>query len=355
MEFRVRGIKIYRSRGKVYAYHRATGTRLRAPLGSAAFLAEIERLNSNAPLPPKPGTLGALIAAYRAGPEFAELAPRTQADYQRVFDYLRPLDGDPLLAITSAYVIEVRDAAFTAHKRRFANYVLSVLRLLLKWGAVRDLVETNQAATVPKIRRPRHAAPANRAWSGAECDAVLEAATGGLKLAIALGMFAGMREGDVVRLPRAAYDGVWLRWRQGKTGNPVAVPAHPILKALLDERWHQGPVEALTVVVGARGRPYSLDGFRTMFFRLIQELERQGKVGPDLTFHGLRHTAGRVLANAGVDPRTIAALLGHKTLAMAAHYSDEVDRDKRAAAAVKKLRPRNRTATKMSNARDKSV
>ena len=35
--------------------------------------------------------------------------------------------------------------------------------------------------------------------------------------------------------------------------------------------------------------------------------------------HGLRHTAGRLLADRGADPRTIAALLGHRTLAMAAH------------------------------------
>lgn len=345
MEIRVPGLKIYRSRGKLYAYHRKTRTRLRAPIGSAAFLAAIERLDNLTPPPPKPGTLGSLIAAYRAGPEFAELAPRTRADYQKILDYLKPLDGDALIAITAAYVIEIRDAAFAKHKRRFANYVLAVLRLLLKWGAVRGLVDINQAAAVPQIRRPRHAAPANRPWSRAECDVVLAAATGGIRVAIALGMFAGMREGDAITLPRTAYDGAWLRWRQGKTGHPIAVPAHPRLKALLDawlaERAGVQPpaVEATTLVVGIRGRPYTIEGFRRMFFGLIRELEHAGKIGPDLTFHGLRHTAGTGLANQGVEPRTIAALLGHRTLAMAAHYSEGADREKRAAAAVRKLYP----------------
>src|SRR5262249_34506684 len=64
--------------------------------------------------------------------------PRTgrsdAARLPKVFDYLRPLSEDSFVNITSAYVIEVRDAAFAAHRRRFANYVLSVLRLLLKWG-----------------------------------------------------------------------------------------------------------------------------------------------------------------------------------------------------------------------------
>jgi integrase len=352
VEFKVRGVKLYKSRGKLYAYHRRTGRRIRAPFGSAVFLAEVERLDGQKPADPNPGTLGALIAAYRQSPEFLELAPRTRGDYQKVFDYLLPLDGDPLVNITSAYVIEVRDAAFSAHKRRFANYVLSVLRLLLKWAAVRDLVETNQAATVPKLRRPRGTPQANRAWDTDECEAVLAAATGGLKVAIALGMFAGMRSGDVIRAQRSIYDGSWLRWSQGKTGAPVELPAHPNLAEVLNlAEVTNTKFAALTLVANQEGRPYTANGFRTMFFRLVRKLEAEGKVRPGLTFHGLRHTAGRLLADRGADPRTIAALLGHRTLQMAAHYSEEADRKKRAVAAVAKLRPRG----KVSNARDKSV
>jgi integrase len=395
MEIQVRGVKLYRSRNKLYAYHRKTGQRIRAPFGTAAFLAEVERLDGQQPPAPRPGTLGALITAYRRSPEFLELAPRTRSDYQKVFDYLKPLDGDPLIQLTSAYVIDIRDAAFAKHKRRFANYVLSVLRLLLKWGAVRDLVETNQAAAVPKLRRPRHAPQANRAWDPDECDAVLAAASGGLKVGIALGMFAGMREGDVIRAQRSTYDGGWLRWSQGKTGALVELPAHPQLREILESRsggdvatsgmgrrfgiaprnglaeGGQRPVErsggseanpdgdapaiqdaappdlarrvqSLTLVANQSGTPYTANGFRVMFFRLVRKLEADGGVRPGLTFHGLRHTAGRLLADRGADPRTIAALLGHKTLQMAAHYSEEADRKKRAVAAVAKLRPRGK-------------
>ena len=84
MEIRVRGIKVYRSRGKLFAYHRKTGKRIKALIGSAAFLAEIERLNGQEPAQPRPGTLGALIAAYRRSPEFLELAERTRRDYVRL-------------------------------------------------------------------------------------------------------------------------------------------------------------------------------------------------------------------------------------------------------------------------------
>ena len=277
-----------------------------------------------------------------------------QRDYQKVFDYLKPLEGDVLVSMTPAYVLELRDAAFEAHKRRFANYVLAVLRLLLKWGAARDFVDTNPAAAVPNLRRPRGAPRANRAWTDDEFEAVLAAAVGGLRLAVALGGFAGMREGDVVHVPPAIDDAKWLRWTQRKTGTLVELPVHPRLRQILDETaaTRAGEtVKPLTLVVGIKGRPYTSNGFQRMFFGLVFRLADEGRVAPGLTFHGLRHTAGRLLADRGADPRTIAALLGHKTLQMAAHYSEEADRKKRAAAAVAKLRPR----TKVSNARDKSV
>jgi integrase len=339
VEIKVRGVKVYRSRGKVYAYHRKTGKRIRAPFGTAAFLTEVERLNGAQPADPRPGTLGSLIAAYRRSPEFLELAPRTRSDYQKMFDYLKPLDGDPLIQITSAYVIDVRDAAFQAHKRRFANYVLAVLRLLLKWGAVRDLVETNQAAAVPKLRRPRNMAPANRPWTDAEYESVISAASGGIKIAIALGRFTGIPEGDMVRLPRSAYDGNWISWRRGKTGNPVDLPAHPDLKAILDDR-QTAPIEAMTIVAGVKGRPYTESGFRAGFFKLIKSLREQGLVGPRLTFQGLRTTAATTLAEAGCSTQTIMSVTGHSTEAMVAHYTRQANRKNQAVAAVEKLRPR---------------
>jgi hypothetical protein len=47
MIVRVRGVKKYRSKGREYYYHRATGTRLLEPPGTLEFLIEIERLNTS--------------------------------------------------------------------------------------------------------------------------------------------------------------------------------------------------------------------------------------------------------------------------------------------------------------------
>jgi integrase len=350
VDIKIPGVKVYWRRGKPYAYHRKTGARIKVEFGSAAFFAEVEALNVKAALREevkskgREGTLGDLIERYRASPEFTQLAPRTRSDYNKVFDYLKPLAGDFLDEFTAGYVTEIRDAAFIAKKRHFANYVVAVLKLTFQWAQGHDLLKVNPAMGAVKLRRPRNAPRANRPWDGDECAAVLDAATGGLKVGIALGMFAGMREGDAVGATRAIYDGAWLRWSQNKTGDLVELPVDPRLKTILDEALsaRQGsPLAAVTLAVGERGKPYTLDGFRTMFFRLITRLESEGRVRPGLTFHGLRHTAGRTLAERGADTQMIAVMLGHRTLAMAAHYSDQANRKKLAKGAITKLRPKS--------------
>jgi integrase len=167
---------------------------------------------------------------------------------------------------------------------------------------------------------------------------VLGAATSGLKIAIALGMFAGMRIGDAVRVTWSIYDGAHLEWRQGKTGDTVWLPAHRELRALLDAASRT----ATTIVTGAAGRPLMDSGLAKGFRTLILRLEREGRIGDGLTFHGLRHTAGKTLADLGADPRVIQALLGQRSLSMAIHYSQEADRRRAAAAAIRFLeQPRN--------------
>lgn len=350
MIVRVRGVKRVRSKGRLYFYHRKTGERINAAPDTAAFVMEVERLDRIARPSPerntvKRGTLGGLIAAYRTSPEYSRLADRTRADYIKVFDYLAPMDGILLVQLNGVTVIKIRDRALAQKKRRFANHVLQVLGTVLNWGKPRDLAPANPVAGIPKVPRPRDMAKANRAWSDTERDAVLSEATGGLKLAIALGMFAGMRIGDAVRVTWSIYDGANLEWRQGKTGDTVWLPAHRDLRALLDA----APRMAATIVTGAAGRPLKEAGLAKAFRSLILRLEQADNVGVGLTFHGLRHTAGKTLADLGADPRAIQALLGQRSLSMAIHYSQEADRRRAAAAAVHFLeQPRNE---KMENRR----
>jgi integrase len=340
MIVRVRGVKKTRSpAGRVYYYHRATKARIKAKPNTTEFAAEVARLDKrSAVVLPQCGTFGALVAAYRASPEFRKLADRTRSDYQSVLDWLRGIDGMPIIQLDGPAMLAIRDRAFAQRRRRFANHVVQVLGTILNWGRPRNLSAGNPLIGMRniKIARPRDLPRANRPWSDAETATVLEAAAGGLRLALALACYAGMRGGDIVRVTWAIYDGKTLEWRQGKTGDPVWLPALPELRAILDEAKRIAP----TIVTSAYGRPWTEAGLRKAFRTLILRLERNRKIAPGLTLHGRRHTLGDELANLGADPRMIQAVLGHRSIAASLHYSAGADRRRAATAAVALLETR---------------
>lgn len=346
MIVRVRGVKRVRSRsGRLYFYHRKTGERITAPPGSTAFAAEVARLDAApAPTPERQkaraGTLGGLFMAYRESVEYSRLAERTRADYLKVLDYLAPLDEMPLIQLDSAAIIGIRDRAFRQKKRRFANHALQVLATVLNWGRPRNLAPSvNPAAGLPKIPRPRDLPRANRPWSDEETEAVLSAAAGGLRVAIALAVYAGMRGGDIPRITWAAYDGAALTWRQGKTGGEVWLPCLPDLSAILDA----APRTATTIATKQDGTPMTEAGLRKAFRTLILRLLKQGKVAPGLTLHGRRHTLGDALMSLGAELSHVQAVLGQKSIAASQHYSAGASRRAHASAAIELLANARRT------------
>src|SRR5215213_10094254 len=99
---RVKGFQIFKDRhGKPRCYHRKTRAAVdleKAPLGSAEFIAACEHITERLTArEPKPGTLGLIIREYRKHPAFQELAAVTKSDYQKVFNYLQPIEGTPLV------------------------------------------------------------------------------------------------------------------------------------------------------------------------------------------------------------------------------------------------------------------
>lgn len=345
---RFKGLNKIRKKGRTYVYLRATGYAFKAAFGSPEFLAEY--LAVTAALPPKaaPRSLGAMIAAYRASHEFLGLAARTRQQYDDVFHYLKPNHALPVEGLTPAYVLKARDKALSARRAWFANSLVAVLSVLCNWGRPRGMIDANPAEGVPKIRRPRSLPKANRPWTPAEEEAVMRRA-GHLAVPIALARFAGMRQGDAISVPWSAYDGRALRFQQGKTGGVVELPVHPSLKAILDTTPRTSVTIAATMKrirtadpEAVQHRVWTGSGFRASFFKLIRQLRAEGLVGPGLTFHGLRHTCGTWLAEAGADTRTIAAWLGQKSENMARHYSEQEDTRRRTDAALRRTLERKR-------------
>lgn len=338
MIVRLKGVKTVHAKGRAYHYHRKTMTPLPGEPGSAPFMAKLRALESGLRSSSSPGTVGSLIALYRASPEFAGLAVSTRQKYQKVFDDLQGIDAMPLAQITQTWLYNLRDRKAAQRKRAFTNQLLSVLRLVFSWGMRRGKCKANPALAVEPVKRPRNAPVVNRPWRQEELAAVLDAAPAWLRVPIALAAYTGLREADVLRVTWACYDGKAFETRAQKTGAPIWVPVHYRLRAILDAAPRSSPV----IVLGAYGRPISRSRLTTAFFELLRELRAEGKVGDGLSFHGLRHTLGTALAEMGCDPPTIAAVLGQATTRMAEHYSRTANRRSLTGAAIEKLERRDR-------------
>lgn len=325
--YRLKGLKIYRSKGRMYAYHRATGSRIKSEYGTAAFIDELAAIErKTAATEPAPGTLGLLFQDYRHSHQFMDLAVVTRQGYERMMRLLQPIFEMPLVQLTPQFIASLRDKVAHKHGRRQANYVMSVVSVACEFGRERGFIDTNPVKGIKRVRRARDLPRANRPWTENERRTVLDNVPLQLKAPIALAMFTGLRKTDVLALTKGAIrDGrIWRR--TNKTGQEVSLPIHPDLEHLLSVAPKS---DAITIAATSRGKPWTTSGFNSTFIKAIGRLERESKVEPGLTFHGLRHTVGTLLVEAGFDIDTVRRWLGQKTLAMAIHYSQTADTSER--------------------------
>lgn len=341
----VRHVNRVTAKGRVYYYHRPTGKRIKADPGdAAAFAAEVAALNAGARSidnETRPDTVGGLIAAYKRSPQFLELAADTKKSYLRGFDGWQPVDGMPVSQLDQPFALALQEKIYRRRGRWLANMSVTVMSIVLAWGVPRGLVASNVAAGIPKIRRRKGTPTPNRAWTATEVDAALRASAGGLRKAIALAYYAGLRKKDVVELPRAARtaNGV-IDMTQSKTGRELSMFEARRLRTILDET---DAIPGETVVVNTSGRPYTRDGLDSVFEKLKRDLLKAGAIRAGLTFHGLRKSLGKRAADAGMSENDIAAALGHSNPASARVYTAEAAQRSGAKRVIRALDRKSRT------------
>jgi integrase len=196
-------------------------------------------------------------------------------------------------------------------------------------------VETGWLDASPILRVKRLRGGNLPAWTEADAALALRHLKEPLRRAVVLALFTGQRRGDLTRLTWNAYDGRAIRLRQGKTGAELVIPCHPELKAELDA-WRPTTVSPL-ILVNSKGKPWLPTNLSTQLGRALEEIEGfpSGR-----NIHGLRKLAATNLAQAGCSMHEIAAITGHKTLAMVQLYTASVDQERLAEAAVIRLSSR---------------
>lgn len=221
------------------------------------------------------------------------------------------------------------------NKRTQDLFVAAVSRM---FGIGMDLgyTERNPAARIDRLNDPESYEP----WPLAARQRFEESAMPAwMRTAYMLGLWTAQREGDVLRLPRARFDGSGFTIRQGrpeaKRGKgrkgPVVtlyIPAAAPLRAYLAGCTFNG----LLFVTDEQGRAIGGDRFRK---EIRAQLDRLGLT--DLHFHGLRHTSATALADAGASSHEIMAITGHRTEQMVQVYTKNADQRRRANSAIRKL------------------
>ena len=330
-EVNIKGVHGVKAKGRRYYYHRKTGIRLQSRYGTKAFLDEVYAINQSLEQAEKgylPGTWGALVDKFLKSNDFANLAPRTQSDYRDRI--LKPLSIDTvaILDMTPPTILQLRDAIYDRHGAKQANYTLAVMSRIFKWGMPYEYTRSNPCETVPRVKvknKPR----ANRPWLPYEIKAVMDAATPELRLILAL-LMTGLRSGDAMEVAWSSWNEEGFAHRSNKTNTETWIVPSPTLIECVNA----APKCAVTIATNQSGNPWTLGGLRSAWRRLKQRLETEGRIGGGLTLHGIRHTVGNALAEAGIGTSGIASVLGHKSEQMAQHYSNRAKRKKDGASAA---------------------
>jgi integrase len=304
MRVRLRGINSKRKRladgrWRTYWYAWKGGPPLCGEPGTPEFIASYNAAVATKITPPT-GMLLSLLQGYQASSAFLNLEERTRNDYVGKIKIIETEFADfPLAGLSDRRARGVfmawRDR-LAVKSRRQADYAWVVLARVLSWGIDRGLISDNPCARGGRLYRGSRA---EKIWTAADEGAFLERAPSHLHLPLMLALWTGQRQGDLLRLPWSAYDGVHIRLRQSKGGRRIVIRVGTPLKNILDVATKVGPL----ILTNSEGRPWTPDGLRSSWGKAA------GVVG--VTFHDLRGTAVTRLAIAGCTEAEIATITGH--------------------------------------------
>lgn len=261
-------------------------------------------------------TIGALILAYKRSPEWLALAPASRATYAI---YLRTLEADPhtrVPEVTRRHILDMRDALAVERGIGASTGFLRAASALFGWALDREWITTTPLYRVRPLQ-----GGSLPAWTQEQAAQALRVLPEHLRRVVVLAWHTGQRRGDLVRLRWSDYDGRVLRLVQGKTGVALVLPVPAGLRAELDT-WKRD-ASTLTILADAGGKPWNATYLSSALGRALDRLGMRG-----LNVHGLRKLRATELADAGATTHEIAAITGHRTLGMVAHYTRDADQER---------------------------
>jgi integrase len=288
---------------ETYYYAWRGGPRIKSEPGTAAFIAAYSEAHQ-ARKKPRQGILFTLISEYRSSAEFPK-NKNTQRAYNSYLKLIEQEFGDMPIAALADPAVRGEFKAWRdkmADTPRKADYAWTTLARVLSVAKDRGRIAVNPCERGGRLYDSDRA---DIIWKADDIRAFCAVASPELQLALTLALWTGQRQGDLLRLTWAAYDGTHIRLRQSKGRKRVAIPVGAPLKTALDGAKKTRPA-ATTILTNTRGRPWTGDGFRSSWDAAFAK----ANLG-DLHFHDLRGTAVTRLALAGCTVPEIASFTGH--------------------------------------------
>jgi integrase len=358
----LKGINTVRKRladGRVVTYYYAWkgGPRLRGKPGTPEFHASYNQAVAERQVVDTT-RLNHLIDYYLDSASFDQLSDASKATYRSYIVRIRAEFGDlPIKALADravrAVFLEWRDKVAETSTRS-ADFGFAVLARIISFAHDRGKAPANPCQNPGRLYRPDRA---SIIWTHEDEEAFHAVAPHALRLALLLAVWTGQRQGDLLRLTWASYNGARITLRQQKTKARVTVPVASVLKEALDVELaarraaYGGEVPAdATILTGQRGQPWTSSGFRASWGRYCKLARIEGK-----TFHDLRGTMVSRLALADSSVPEIAAITGHSLAdvysIVDAHY---LHRDQKLAeSAMRKLELRSALPTELPTDRSR--
>jgi len=332
------------SRGKEYfTYQQGRGTkhagpRIRLPHpADEGFLAAVRQATGPEAARAAAGTFAALIEAYKESPEWRELSDASRRDYGRYLDELKAMWGDLRVAdLEPNDVLTLRDRR--SDRPAAANYLIRVLSLVISWGVPRGYRTDNPCEHVRKLK----IGEGWEAWPWEAIELVEKHGPTWMWQAVALALYTGQRQADVLAMTRAKIRNGLIEVKQEKTGRELVIPAHQKLLAVLATM----KSDSVQLLTNTRGLPWTPNGFRASWNGVLEPPQQKWGTLPrhhllwpikraGLVFHGLRKSAVVMLLEVGCTTAEVQAITG-QSMQMVEHYAKQVNQRKLAASAILK-------------------
>jgi len=298
--------KLADGRRVTYYYAWRGGPRIEGEPGTPEFMAAYNQAVA-AKIKPPAGMLMELTRYFEEETsEFNdEIGERTKSDYRKHIAAIEKEFGDlPLAALDDKRTrgeFKKHRAKLAKSSKRQADYWWVVLARVLSVAKDHGKIDTNPCEKGGRLYKGSRR---DIVWTFEDEELYVSRAPERLYLPLLMGAWLGQLEGDLLRVPKSAYDGKRIRLRQSKTGAYVEPPVVGPLKVALDAAVKQNP-NSLLILNNSKGRPWTEGGFRSSFFKFRDKIGLKGR-----TFHDLRGTAVTRLAYAGCSNAEIAIFTG---------------------------------------------